>query len=359
MPLVTPSIEALRPYEPGKPVEEVARELGIADAVKLASNENPLGPSERVRDAIRAAAPTVGRYPDGGAFQLRQRIAHHHDVRPDEILLGAGSNEVLELLVRTFTTPAHHVVFGEPAFVVYRLASMAHGVPFTAVPLARDVHDLEAMAAAVTPETRLLFVANPNNPTGTHVGGEALRRLLGSVPEDVIVVLDEAYFEYADAPDYVSALSLRSLHERLVVCRTFSKIYGLAGLRVGYGIAPAPLVDYMNRVRMPFNIGTLGQVAALAALDDPDHVERSQELNRRERQRLTEALTGFGLQVTPSQANFVYVDVGRPAAPVYDGLLRQGVIVRPFGGLPTKLRITVGTQADNDRLLGALSEVLS
>ena len=357
--LVTPSISALRPYEAGKPVEELARELGIADAVKLASNENPLGPSPRAVEAMRGALGHVHRYPDASAFRLRRRLAERLGVPMDQVIQGNGSNELLELLVRTFTTPADHVVFAEPSFVVYQLAAMAHGVSFTAVPLRDDVHDLAAMAKAVKPETRLMFIANPNNPTGTHVGRAALERLLAEVPPHVIIAIDEAYAEYADADDYPDSISLRGLRERLVVLRTFSKIYGLAALRIGYAVAPADLVDYMNRVRAPFNVSTLGQEAALAALDDPEHVERSRKVNREERARLSSALEKLGLGVAPSQANFVYVELSRPARPVYEALLRKGVIVRPFGALPTKLRVTVGTRAENERFLSAIHEVLS
>ncbi len=308
---------------------------------------------------MRVALAGVHRYPDASAHRLRERLAGKLGVTIAEIIQGNGSNELLELLVRTFTTSADHVVFADPSFVVYQLAAMAHGVPFTAVPLRGDVHDLEAMAAAVTPKTRLLFIANPNNPTGTHVGRSALARLLRDVPEEVIVAVDEAYSEYADADDYPNALELRDLRTRLVVLRTFSKIYGLAALRVGYAVAPPPLVDYMNRVRAPFNVGTLGQVAALAALDDQAHVERSRRENREERARLARELSKMGHHCSPSQANFVYFDVGRPAAPVYEALLRKGVIVRPFGALPTKARVTVGTPEENDRFLSALREVLS
>jgi histidinol-phosphate aminotransferase len=357
--LVTPSIAALRPYEAGKPVEELERELGIANAVKLASNENPFGPSPKAVEAMRGVLAGVHRYPDASAFRLRERLAAKLSVPMDDVIQGNGSNELLDLLVRTFTTPDDHVVFAEPSFVVYQLAAMAHGVPFTAVPLRNDVHDLEAMAAAVTPKTRLLFIANPNNPTGTHVGRAALEKLLREVPKDVIVALDEAYCEYADAPDYPDGLALRGLRERLVVLRTFSKIYGLAALRVGYAVAPAELVDYMNRVRAPFNVSTPGQVAAVAALDDAEHVERSRRENREERSKLTAALGRMGFAVTPSQANFVYFDVGRPARAVYDALLRKGVIVRPFGGLPTKIRVTVGTPKENEVFLRALGEVVS
>jgi histidinol-phosphate aminotransferase len=358
-PLVTPAIAALTPYEAGKPIEELAREVGVTDAIKLASNENPFGPSPLAMHALAAAVPSLHRYPDASAHRLRERLAAHLGVTLPEVIQGSGSNELLELLIRTFTTPADHVVFAEPSFVVYRLAAMAHGVPFTAVPLKDGVHDLPAMAAAVTDRTRLLFVANPNNPTGTHVGRAALETLLREVRKDVIIAIDEAYFEYADAPDYADSVGLRGLRERLVVLRTFSKIYGLAALRVGYAVGPAELVDYMNRVRMPFNVGTLGQVAALAALDDVAHVEKSREQNRKGRAELSVALAGMGLSVLPSQANFVYVDLARPARPVYDALLRKGVIVRPFGGAPTALRITVGTAEENARCLRALGEVLA
>ncbi len=360
MPLVTPGIESLRPYEAGKPVEELARELGVTDAVKLASNENPLGPSPRAVEAARAALADANRYPDAAAYRLREKLAAHHGVDMGELIQGNGSNELIELLVRTFTTPADHIVFAEPAFVVYRLASLAHGTPFTAVPLRDYTHDLEAMAAAVTDRTRLLFVANPNNPTGTHVGRRALERLLRDLPPQVIVVMDEAYIEYADAEDYPDSLELRGLRERLVTLRTFSKIYGLAAMRVGYAVGPAELVGYMNRVRAPFNVNAPAQAAAIAAIDDVEHVERSRSENKAQRARLLVALADLpGVKVVPSQANFVFVDVGRSARDVYDKLLRKGVIVRTLGPLATSLRITVGRPAENDRLLAALQEVLA
>lgn len=358
MAIVTPTIEALAPYEAGKPIEELARELGVQDAVKLASNENPLGPSPRAVAAIESAIGGIGRYPDAAAYALRERLSQAHHVPMDEILHGSGSAEIIELLVRTFTTAEHHIVFGEPAFVMYRITALAHGTPFTAVPLRDHTHDLEAMARAVTPRTRVLFVANPNNPTGTHVGRAALERLLEDVAPEVIVVVDEAYIEYADAPDYPDSLRLRHLRQRMVVLRTFSKIYGLAALRVGYAVGPADLIGYMNRVRSPFNVGTLGQIAARAALDDTEHVEKTRTLTLAERARVAKDLAGLGVDVAPSQANFVYVDLRRPARPVYDALLRKGIIVRPFGSLPQSLRITIGTRAENDRLLAALAQVL-
>ena len=353
--LVTPTIESLVPYEGGKPVEELTRELGVTGAIKLASNENPLGPSPRAVEAMRAVIGDSHRYPDGAAYRLRESIAAHHGVTMAEVIHGSGSNELLDLVVRTFMTPADHLVFAEPAFVVYRIAALTYGVPFSAVPTRELTHDLEAMAAAIKPETKVVFVANPNNPTGTHVGRAAVERFLREVPPEVIVVMDEAYFEYADAADYPDCMALRGLRERLLVVRTFSKIHGLAAMRVGYGVGPARLIDYMNRVRAPFNVSTLGQVGAVAALGDRAHVERSAAHNRTERARLTAELERRGLRVAPSQANFVLVDVGRPGRAVYDALLRHGVIVRPFGNLPTSLRVTVGLEHENDRFLRALA----
>ncbi|HYP88673.1 MAG TPA: histidinol-phosphate transaminase, partial [Polyangiaceae bacterium] len=283
-----------------------------------------------------------------------------HGVGMDEVLLGAGSNELLDLAVRTFCTPEQHIVFAEPSFVVYRIAALSCGVPFSAVPLTPGlVHDLPAMAAAVTPQTRLMFVANPNNPTGTYVNRAAVEKLLREVPPDVIIVMDEAYLEYADAPDYPDSLQLRGLRDRLLVLRTFSKIYGLAAFRVGYAVGPRPLIDYMNRVRAPFNVSTLAQAAAVAALDDQAHVQAARTLNQAERTRVSATLEARGLWVAPSQANFILVDVKRPARAVYDALLKKGVIVRPFASLPTSLRVTLGTERENDRFLAALSAVLS
>jgi histidinol-phosphate aminotransferase len=276
-----------------------------------------------------------------------------------DIIQGNGSNELLDLAVRTFCTGEHHIVFAEPAFVVYRIAALAHGVPFTAVPVRDLTHDLEAMLAAITPRTRLVFVGNPNNPTGTYVNLDSLRRFLRAVPPQVIVLIDEAYIEYTTAADFPDCMKLRGEHERLIICRTFSKIHGLAGLRVGYGVSTAELVGYMNRVRAPFNVGNLGQAAAIAALDDTEHVRQSQELNKSERARVSARLSEMGLVVTPSQANFYLVDVKQSGRSIYDALLRKGVIVRPFGSLPNSIRVTVGKPAENDRFLSALGEVLA
>jgi histidinol-phosphate aminotransferase len=356
--LVTPSIEALRPYQGGKPVEELFRERGVADAVKLASNENPLGPSPRAIEAASRALADAHRYPDGAAFRLRRAIADFHGVPLEQVLHGNGSNELIELLIRTFTTSEHHVVFGQPAFSMYRVAVMSHNVDYTAVPTRADlVHDLDAMADAVRPNTRLLLIDNPNNPTGTYVSREALEKFLRRVPPHVLVVMDEAYFEYADAEDYPDSLCMRDLREKLVTLRTFSKAYGLAGLRVGYGIGPEHLLQYVNRLRAPFNVGLPSQEAGIAALADVEHLRSSVRLNHQQRRWLTDELTRRGWAVTPSQTNFLLVDFEEPAVELYDRLLSEGVILRPIGGLDTSLRITVGTEEQNQRLLEALDRV--
>lgn len=357
--LVIPSIESLVPYEGGKPIEEVVRDYGAPAPIKLASNENPLGPSPIALSAARETLAFVDRYPDGVAFRLRHALADAYGVAFDEVLSGNGSNELIELVVRTFCTPAHHVVFGEPGFSMYRVIAMGHGVDFTAVPTVDYRHDADGFLQAVRPNTRVMIIDNPNNPTGTYLDRRTVEHLLKTVPEEVIVVMDEAYFEYVDAEDYPNSLTLRDLRERLVVLRTFSKIYGLAGLRVGFGVGPPRLMAYVNRLRAPFNVGLVSQEAAIAALTDKAHVTRSREHNQRERQRLTTELGKLGVTVTPSQTNFVLVHLGRPAQPINQALLERGVIVRPLPILPKALRVSVGTEAENDRLLATLKQVLT
>ena len=355
--LVPPHVERMIPYRPGKPVEELERELGIKNAVKLASNENPLGPSPKVVEVLRSLASHTSRYPDGAAYELRRAVADHHAVGMDEVCLGNGSNELIDLLPRTFVGAGEHVVFGKPSFVCYWLAATASGAEFTEVPLRDHLHwDVDALLAAVRPETKLLFLANPNNPTGAYLGREDLSRLLTELPPQVVAVVDEAYVDFPDAEDYVSALELRQLRERLIVLRTFSKAHGLAALRVGYAIGDAALVGYLRRMRAPFNVNSFGQVAARIALEDPEHVAQYVAMNRSERRRVTSALSELGLTVAPSQANFVLVDFARPGAEVYDALLHQGVIVRPMAPpIDTWQRITLGTPQENDRLLAAIA----
>jgi histidinol-phosphate aminotransferase len=361
MALVTPSIERIQPYQPGTPIEQVAARLGFApsDVIKLASNENPLGPSPLATAAAARELERVHRYPDSEAPSLRAGLARRLGASIEEVVVSNGSNELLELLVRTFCGGGEHVVFGEPAFVVYRLACLAQGVPHTAVPLdAGFVHDLPAMARAVTADTRIVFIANPNNPTGTYVGQAALSQFLRAIPRDVIVVLDEAYIEYADAADFPDGLRFRNLHPRIVVVRTFSKIYGLAGLRLGYAIMPAELAGYIHRVRAPFNVSSIAQAAGVAALEDFEHVARSRSLNLSEKGFVQAGLAKLGVRVVPTQANFLLIDVARPAAALYEALLTHGVIVRTVPPLPTMVRVTLGTRPENERFLAALQAVL-
>lgn len=356
--LIPENVSRLVPYSPGKPVEELERELGITGAVKLASNENPVGPSPLAIEAMREHAGGVHRYPDAATFELRKDIASHHGIDMDEIVCGNGSNELIDLICRTYAGPADHAVIGAPSFVCYHLGLTAANVPFDRVPHRDTVFwDIDGVLAAVNERTKLVFIDNPCNPTGTHVGRAELERLLKELPEKVVAVLDEAYVHFADAPDYTSALELRGLRERLLVLRTFSKAYGLAANRVGYAIGRAGVVGHLNRVRAPFNVGTLGQVAARAALKDPKHVEDYVAMNARQRTRLAAELEGMGLRVAPSQTNFLFVEFDRAREEVYDRLLRMGVIVRPIPVGERWVRITVGLPEENDRLLGAVREL--
>jgi histidinol-phosphate aminotransferase len=356
--VVAPNIERLSPYVPGKPIEQLERELGIRGAIKLASNENPAGPSPRALAAAAAALSEANRYPDG--TRLREALAAHHGVSPSEIILGNGSNELIDLVCRTFAGAVRHAVYPDPSFVCYRSSTLATDIRATEVPLVDHVrYDIDALLAAVKPETGLLFLANPNNPTGAYVGQRDLERLLKALPHKVLVVLDEAYVEFPDAPDFVSALGLRALHPNLLVLRTFSKAYGLAALRVGYGVASPELVGYLDRVRAPFNVSSVALAAACAALTDPEHVARYVELNRLERERVRKGLTELGLAVAPSQANFVLVDTGRSGRELYERLLQKGVIVRPMGPpIGSFLRISIGLAEENERMLRSLAESL-
>ena len=360
--LATAGVQKLQPYQPGKPMEELERELGLTEVIKLASNENPLGPGPKARAAVRAQIDELGRYPDGNGFALKQMLAQCVGVSTDTLTLGNGSNDVLELIVRAFCTPDHEVIFSQHAFAVYPLATQAVGAK-AVVTLARDWgHDLPAMANAITDRTRIIFVANPNNPTGTWTRARVVKDLINAAPSDVLIVVDEAYREYVDEPDYPNCAGWVEHHPNLIVTRSFSKIFGLGGLRIGYAISDPVVADVLNRVRQPFNVNNLAMVAAVASLQDDDHVAASIELNRAQLARLAGAFTGLGLSYVPSVGNFISVDVGRDAMPVYDALLREGVIVRPIGGgygMPNHLRVTVGLEAENTRFLQALEKVLS
>jgi histidinol-phosphate aminotransferase len=359
MPSVPPYVETLTPYVPGKPIEEVERELGISGVAKLASNENALGPSPKAVAAAREACAGVHLYPDGSAFHLRRAIAARLGVGPDEVMVGNGSNEVLELLVRTFLGPDDETLTSANSFVVYRLATQAHGRRCVEVPMKDRCYDLDGMAARLSSRTRVVFLANPDNPTGTWFGRAPLDRFLAAVPPDVLVVLDEAYVEYVEERDFPDGLALRRRHPNLVLVRTFSKIYGMAGFRLGYGIARPEIVSWVDRVREPFNVNLVAQAAGIAALGDDEHVRRGRALVAAERPFLSAGLRALGAAVWPSQANFVLAELpGRDGTALFDGLLRQGVVVRPIGG-PSSIRITCGTRPENEKLLAALRRVLA
>jgi len=358
--LANEHILGIAPYEPGKPIEELERELMIHNPIKLASNENPLPPSDRVQKAIIAALSSLDRYPDGSGFYLRQALAKKHGVMPDQVVLGNGSNELIELLVRSFLRPGDEAVVPHPSFVVYPMIVQAAGGVRVMVMLKDFRLDLDAMARAITPMTKIVFVANPNNPTATIVTRDEVEHFMSRVPERTIVVFDEAYIEFAMGPDFPDTLSYVKQGRKLVVLRTFSKAASLAGLRVGYGIADADAVALMNRIRQPFNVNSLAQVAALAALDDEAHTLECVRMIEAGRHFLYDEFKRIGLQYVPSRANFILVDVGRNAADIYQKLLHQGVIVRPMTpfGLETALRITVGTPEENRTLVKALRVVL-
>ena len=358
--LANEHILGIAPYEPGKPIEELERELGIHDAIKLASNENPLPPSERVQKAIVAALATLNRYPDGGGFYLRQALAKKHGVTPEHVVLGNGSNELIELLVHAFMRPGDEAVVPHPSFVVYPMSVQAAG-GIRVVVMLRDYRlDLEAMGRAVTPLTKLVFIANPNNPTATMVTADEVERFMARVPDRTVVVFDEAYVEFAQGPDFPDSLGYMKQGRKVVVLRTFSKAASLAGLRVGYGVADPDAVALLNRIRPPFNVNSLAQAAALAALDDEPHILECVRLIDAGRQFLYDEFKALGLKYVPSRANFILVDVGRSAAEIYQKLLREGVIVRPLTsfGMETALRITIGTPQENRRLVRALGAVL-
>jgi histidinol-phosphate aminotransferase len=358
---VVPSyIRALQAYPPGKPIEELERELGITDSVKLASNENPVGPSPKAVAAMQHALTGVHRYPDGGCFYLRGALASRFGLSAEGIVVGNGSNELIELAVRTFLRPGEEAVMANQAFAIYQLVVQAHGGYSKQVPLRDYTHDLAAIAEAVSPSTRMVFLANPNNPTGTIFFRAEWEKFLSAVPESVIIVMDEAYAEFVDDPRYPDSLVALRQGRAIIVLRTFSKIYGLAGLRVGYGLTLPELVDMMDRVRAPFNVNSLSQVAALAALDDDEHVETTRRINRASMEFLLDGLGRMGIEVVPSWANFLMVRVG-DGRRVYEALLREGVIVRPMGfyGFPDFIRVTAGLPSENERFLAALASTLN
>jgi len=358
--LVPEHIQKLTPYPPGKPLSELERELGVTRAIKLASNENALGPSPRATAAMAGAMCDINRYPDGGAFYLKRRLAEHLGVDHGQLLVGNGSNEIIELLIRTFGSGGAEIVTSECTFVIYRLVSSAAGARFVEVPMANHRFDLDAIAERVSADTRMVFLCNPNNPTGTIFSQAELDRFLARVGPDPIVVLDEAYIEYVSPDARIDALAVLRDRPRTVVLRTFSKAYGLAGVRVGYGVATEDLVNYVNRVRQPFNVNHLAQVAATAALGDAEHLARVVAMAEEGKRHIAVEVEAMGCTPVPSATNFVLFDTHREAAPIYQTLLRRGVIIRPMTayGLPTHLRVDAGLPEDRQRFLDELKVAL-
>lgn len=368
--MATPGVKSLHPYQPGKPIEELQREYGVSNVIKLASNENPLGPSAKVIEVLSREFEELARYPDGNGFNLKQMLSEKHNISMNRITLGNGSSDPLEFVVRVFTQPGDEVLFSEHAFAMYPIVTQAASATAIVAPAKEWGHDLDAMAKRISERTRVIFIANPNNPTGTWLGEEELEAFISNVPESVIVVVDEAYFEYAIDPalgasDYPDASRWLDKFPNLVVTRTFSKAYGLAGLRVGYSMSHPDLANLMNRIRPPFNVNSMALAAACAGLEDTEHVSKAVSLNAQEMTRVTETFTQMGLEYIPSVGNFVCVNVGNPsigrtAAAVYDALLHEGVIVRPVAnyGMPDFLRVTLGLPEENTQFLNALAKVL-
>jgi histidinol-phosphate aminotransferase len=358
--LARDGIEELVPYPPGKPIEELERELGISGSIKLASNENPLGPSPLAVQAIKDKVHTLHRYPDGSGYYLKNKISETYGVPFDQIVLGNGSNELIELILRTFLSPGESVIQPFPTFLVYEKMVRAIGGQMNSVPLSDFKVDLKEISRIVTPETKIIFICNPNNPTGSAILKEDMRSFLKKIPDDIVVVLDEAYIEFASEKAVARGLELLDEHSLLVVLRTFSKLYGLAGLRIGYGFASARVIDYMNRVRQPFNANALAQAAATAALDDFAFVNRTQKVVREGLEYLYQSIEDMGLDYIRTQTNFFLIRVPMGGERVYELMLKEGVIVRSMASydLPDYIRINAGLPEENERFVKALKKVL-
>jgi len=359
--LATKGVAGLQPYSAGKAIDELQRELGLDEIIKLASNENPFGPSQSVLNAI-ASITDLSRYPDGNGFSLKKALADKHNVDTDKITLGNGSNDILEMVARAFVTTEHQVIYSQHSFAVYPIVTQAVGAEHVVVPASEWGNDLPAILAAISNKTKLIFIANPNNPTGTWLNKSDLKSFLENVPEHVIVLIDEAYFEYVineeNYPD--SSLWLNDF-KNLIVTRTFSKAYGLAGLRIGYALSHPDIANLLNRVRQPFNNNSLALVAAEAALADEDYIQRSVTTNQSGMKQLMLAFDDMGLEFIPSKGNFICVDFEQPADDIYQSLLKAGVIVRPVAnyGMPNHLRISIGTKSETSRFINELAKILS
>ena len=359
--LATPGVSGLQPYRPGKSVEELQRELGLDNVIKLASNENPLGPSKIVLDAI-SSTKDLSRYPDGNGFYLKKKLAEKHNVSVENITLGNGSNDILEMAAHAFVTNQHEVIYSKHSFAVYPLVTQAVGAKHVITQATEWGHDLDAMLSSVNDNTRLMFIANPNNPTGTWVDKNNLRNLLEKIPSHVIVLVDEAYFEYAKIEkEYPNCSSWISDFHNLIVTRTFSKAYGLAALRIGYSLSHSKIADLLNRVRQPFNNNSLALVAAEVALRDSEYIESSIKLNQSGMKQLTQAFDNMGLEYIPSKGNFMCVNFKQPAIGIYENLLKGGVIVRPISDydMPNHLRITIGLEHENAKFIEELEKIMT
>jgi len=349
-------ITAMQPYVPGKPIEELERELGIANSIKLASNENPLGPSPEALKAIKDSFSDLNRYPDGAGYYLKNALSERLSISPDELILGNGSNELLDIAARTYLQAGDEAVMASPSFVVYAMAVQSVGGKTIQAPLKDYRHDLEAMAAAITPKTKMVFIANPNNPTGTINTNDEFDVLMEKITDDMLVIVDEAYYEYVSAPDYADSMKHFRAGRNILILRTFSKIYGLAGLRIGYGMAKKEILTDMNRLREPFNTNSLAQKAALAALRDTEHVTNSRKINDAGREYLYQQLSSLGISYVPTEANFIYIQI-KDSLAVNNSLMKKGVIIRPMG--PKAMRVTIGLPEENKRFIEALKEVIS
>lgn len=359
--LANQGVKTLSPYQAGKPIEELERELGISNIIKLASNENPFGFPDSAKQAVINQLNDLTRYPDANGFELKATIAGKFGVQPNQITLGNGSNDLLELFAHTFASESDEIIYSQYAFIVYPLVTKAINAIAREIPAKNWGHDLEAFLSAINEKTKLIYIANPNNPTGNFLSHTEIADFLAKVPQNVLVVLDEAYTEFTATDKRVKSFELLQKHPNLIICRTLSKAYGLAGLRIGYAVSHPEIADLLNRVRQPFNCNSLALAAAQAVLNDDEFVKKVAENNRLEMARYEAFCTAQGLEFIPSSGNFITIDFKRPAAPIYDALLREGVIVRPIGGygLPNHLRISIGLPEENDRFFTALLKVLA
>jgi len=359
--LVKPSILQLKPYQPGKPIAEVERELGLTNIIKLASNENPLGYSQTLPEKLTAAFVDIVRYPDGSCLALKSALAKQLNVSENRLLMGNGSEDVLRMLLQAFVWGDKHLIISQYGFVAYKILAQGLGITVKEIPEVNFHADLLAIQAAVTPTTGMIILANPNNPTGTYVTEKAFKAFLDNIPPEVLVVCDEAYYEYVIEKDYPQTILWQEQYPNVVITRTFSKIYGLAGLRIGYGIAHESIVDLVNRIRQPFNVNYLGQIAATLALADQDFVRKGILLNEQGKKQYYNKLTALRVHYIPTAGNFILVEFKRPGKQIYQALLEQGIIVRPMDpyGLDKYLRITIGTVQENDACLQSLEHILA